>query len=138
MSFYGLLEGKKTHGEIKITIPIDDSGAGDGKFDRALKVANAFNNIVTNNPQYTISNATLISNYQNHVLNNADYQTHWTQAVADYKKETNHTDDTTYPSGTSSRFATSFSTILLLMDALLLLVILFSITCVVAKRRRTT
>ncbi len=100
VSFYGLLQGKKAPGEIKFTIPVDDGGAPAGaKFDRALEVANAFDNIVTNNPQYTITDATLISNYQNHVLNNADYQTFWTQAVEDYKKENRLTDDINYPKG---------------------------------------
>ncbi len=99
VSFYGLVEGKKNPGEIKIMIPVNDSGAGQGNFDQALEVATAFNNIVTNNPQYILSDSTLISNYQNHVLNNADYQTYWTLAVADYKKETGCTDDASFPSG---------------------------------------
>ncbi len=99
VSFYGLVEGKKTPGEIKITIPVNDGGAGLANFYWALEVATAFDNIVTNNPQYTLADATLISNYQNHVLDNADYQIYWTQAVADYKKDTNHTDDANFLSG---------------------------------------
>ena len=99
VSFYGLVEGKKTPDEIKIMIPVNDGGASPANLDGALEVATAFDNIVTNNPQYTITDATLISNYQNHVLNNADYQTHWTQAVEDYKKDKNLTDDINYPKG---------------------------------------
>jgi len=33
VSFYGLVEGKKTPGEIKIMIPINDGGAGPANFD---------------------------------------------------------------------------------------------------------
>ncbi len=32
-------------------------------------------------------------------MNNADYQTYWTLAVADYKKVTGHTDNANFPSG---------------------------------------
>ncbi len=72
INFYGVVKGKKGPCEIKLTILIDDSGEGDASFDYALKVATAFDNIVTNNPQYSLTDDTLITNYQNHVLNNVD------------------------------------------------------------------
>ncbi len=55
VSFYGIVSGKKGPGEIKITIPVDNGQAGKACFDFALEVATSFDNIVTNNPQYTLT-----------------------------------------------------------------------------------
>ncbi len=59
----GLLKGKKGPSEIKLKIPVNDGGAGDTCFDYALKVTPAFDNIVTNNPQYTLTDDILTANY---------------------------------------------------------------------------
>ncbi len=108
VSFYGIVKGsnKKGPGEIKIMIPIDDCGAGKACFDRALKVANAFNNMVTNNPSYTLTDTTLITNYQNHVMNNADYKVYWTEAVKDNKHLKNA--DDMYQPGAFLKIRNSF------------------------------
>ncbi len=76
---------KKGPSKIKVTIPIDDGGAGDTNLNYALEVATAFDNIVTNNPQYSVTDDTLITNYQNHVLNNADYKIYWSKAIKDHR-----------------------------------------------------
>ncbi len=78
-------------------IPVDNSGAGDACFNFALEVTNAFNNIVTNNPQYVFTDDTLITNYQTNVLKNADYSTYWDYAIADNNHLKN--DDETYQAG---------------------------------------
>ncbi len=75
----------KTPGEIKLSIPINDSGAGDTSFNFALKVANGFDNIITNNNQHILTDKTLIVTYQNHVLNNANYSTYWEYALNNNK-----------------------------------------------------
>ncbi len=71
ISIYGTVVGatSKTPCEIKISIPINDGGAGDASFDFTLEVANVFDNIVTNNKQHVLTDKTLIVTYQNHVLN---------------------------------------------------------------------
>ncbi len=67
----------KTPREIKISIPIDDCGTGEASFNFDLKVANVFDNIVTNNNQHILTYESLIVTYQNHVLHNANYSTYW-------------------------------------------------------------
>ncbi len=64
ISFHGIVVGstKKNPIEIYITIPVNDSGAGEACFNFALKVANSFDNIITNNPQYVFTDDTLITN----------------------------------------------------------------------------
>ncbi len=106
VSFYGFVNGKKGPSEIKITIPVDDSGAGKANFDWALEVANAFDNIVTNNPQYTLTDDTLITNYQNHVLNNADYKTYWANSIKDNKNLKNA--NKSFQAGTFLKIRNSF------------------------------
>ncbi len=71
--------------EIKLSIPVNDGGAGDACFDCALKVVNVFDNIVTNNKQHVLTDKTLIVTYQNHVLNNANYSTYWEYALNNNK-----------------------------------------------------
>ncbi len=78
-----VVKGKKGPSEIKLTISVDNSGAGNACFNYALKVATTFDNIVINNPQYTLTDDTLITNYQNHVLNNSNYKIYWFEAIKD-------------------------------------------------------
>ncbi len=85
--FYGIVvvSTKKNPSEINITIPVDDGLAGKACFNFALEVANAFDNMFTNNPQYIFTDDALITNYQNHNLKNADYSTNWDYAVNNNK-----------------------------------------------------
>ncbi len=64
----------KTSCKIKPTVPTNDD-------DFVLKVATVFNNTIAKNAQYIFTNKTLIVNYQNHVLNNANYSTYWEYAL---------------------------------------------------------
>ncbi len=113
-------------------ISINNGQAGKACFDFALEVATSFDNIVTNNPQYTLTDDTLITNYYNHVLNNAKYQTYWNKAI---NTNPNQKTPTALTSPVlSSKFAMGFLTILPLPVAPLPLVTVFFITYVVEKR----
>ncbi len=116
---------KKGPSEIKLTIPVDDGGAGNICFDYALEVVTAFDNIITNNPQYTFTDDTLITNYQNHVLNNADYKIYWSEAIKDNSNWKN--DDDTFKPGTFKKSTTVSLTMLPLLVSPLLPVTAFSI-----------
>ncbi len=82
---YGTLTGaaSKIPSEINVSIPVDGSGTGDASFDSSLKVANVFDNKVTNNKQHILTDKTLIVTYQSHVLNNANYSTYWNYDLND-------------------------------------------------------
>ncbi len=69
ISIYGTVvrATSKTPHEIKISIPLNDGGAGDASFDFALEVANVFDNIVANSNQHILTEKTSIITYQNHV-----------------------------------------------------------------------
>ncbi len=79
ISIYGTVIGasSKTPCEFKTSIHVDSGGAGEASFDFTLEVANAFDNIVTNNNRHVSTDETLISTYQNHILNNTNYSTYW-------------------------------------------------------------
>ncbi len=106
VSFYGVVNRRKGPSKIKLTIPVNDGGAGDASFDYALEVATAFDNIVANNPQYSLTNDTLIINYQNHVLNNVDYKIYWSTAINDNNKL--KSDDDTFKPGAFKKIHNSF------------------------------
>ncbi len=103
--------------EFKTSIPADDGGAGDKSFDFALEVANVFDDIVTYINQHVLTDKTLITTYQNHVLNNANYSTYWEYALSNNEDLKNSL------------------IILLPLDALLLQATVFSITCIMARKK---
>ncbi len=128
------IEGKKGPSEIKIMIPGNNSQTGKTCFDHALEVAPSFDNIVTNNPQYTHTDDTLITNYQNHVLSNTNYQTYWIEAI-------NTNPDQKIPIilinlVLFSKFATPSLILLPLPVVPLLLVTAFSVICIVARGKK--
>ncbi len=129
--FMGTLKEKRSKWD-KLTIPVDYSGAGNTSFDYALEVATTFDNIVTNNTQYSLTDDPLITNFQNHVLNNADYKIYWSEAIKDNSNLKN--DDDTFNLERLKKSTTVSLIMLHLLVALLLLVTAFSITYVVAKR----
>ncbi len=104
-------------------------------FDYALEVATAFDSIVTNNPQCTLTDDTLITNYQNHVLHNVDYKIYWSKAIKDNSDLKN--DDDTFKPGTFKKSGTVSLIMLPLLVAPLLPTTAFSITYVVVRRSPT-
>ncbi len=90
--------------DIKLYIPINNSGKGG--FDYTLKVANVFDNVVTNNKISTFAMEQLDHTYHNQVLHYADFQTYWPHAI----KETAYikNDDGTYKSDAFLKIQNTF------------------------------
>ncbi len=71
--------------EIKLSIPVDDGGAGGFKY--TLEVTNVFDDIITKNKTCVFFTDQLCSTYQNHVLHNADCRTQAMEEMEDTKSD---------------------------------------------------